>query len=173
MTLNPNEPNVLFNLAYYPDKNLSLNTKVVTDFSNIPTISDLMFDTMLMNNGIGLAANQCKINLRMFVMRTAEIRKTFINPIVLSGENKKTFNERCLSFPGIVITKERFNNIVLAYSDTDGSPQEIELKGIEAICAQHEIEHLDGKTFIDHLGRLKQKLIATKVKNARRKSSKF
>ncbi len=158
--------NLIFKLAYYPDNHLRKRTELVTDFTHVPILVDHMFKTMVFRDGIGLAANQCKLTQRMFVMRTDKIRRAFVNPELGIPEDAKLVegDESCLSFPGLVVKVARYNKVLVVAQDVNGEKTYTPLDGLEAICAQHEIEHLDGKTFIDHLGRMKRLIAERTVK---------
>lgn len=164
--------NLIFKLAYYPDRHLRKRTELVTDFTDISTIIEAMFQTMLLNNGIGLAANQCKLSHRIFVMRTPNIRRAFINPVmyICKDDGRESIpvenDETCLSFPGIVVKMPRHTQIMIQSKDEKGHDSVTLLDGLEAICAQHELDHLDGKTFVDHMGRIKQMIAERTVKKA-------
>lgn len=168
-TMDPTNPdlplNLLFKLAYYPDRHLTTPTQLVTDFEPVPYLVDSMFKTMVLSQGIGLAANQCKLNMRMFVMRTEKVRRAFINPEICAGDGKKVEgDETCLSFPGIVTKVARFPSVVVKAYDTSGRETYTPLEGLEAICAQHEMDHLNGVTFLDHRGRLTRMIAERTVK---------
>lgn len=155
---------VVSKLAIYPDPVLLKRTELVTDFSSIPALAEMMFDTMLFNYGAGLAANQVKLSIRMFVLRTLQLRQAFINPKILQRQGTMIYKERCLSFPGVVVEKKRSSSVSVESQDIFGNTTCITLEGLEAIIAQHEIEHLDGQTFIDDLSRTKRQLICQRVK---------
>jgi peptide deformylase len=162
----PNDVNLIFKLAYYPDNHLRRRTEVVTDFTSIEWLAEKMFETMLIHSGIGLAANQCKLPQRMFVMRTEKIRRVFVNPelIIREGDKLVEHDETCLSFPGIVVKVPRYTQLMVKAQDARGYSSYTPLDGIEAICAQHEMDHLDGKTFVDHMGRIKRLIAERTVK---------
>ena len=168
-TTNPSDDvNLIFKLAYYPDKHLRQRTEFVTDFTDIPKLVDAMFQTMLLNDGIGLAANQCKLSQRLFVMRTQKIRRAFINPELIFYEDETHLvlaqDETCLSFPGVVVKVPRHQRVMVRAQDINGNESYTPLDGLEAICAQHEMDHLDGKTFVDQMGRLKRMIAESTVK---------
>lgn len=154
---------IVSQLAYYPNIFLLKRTELVVDFAPIPAIAEMMFDTMLLNYGIGLAANQCKLNLRVFVMRTTNLRQAFVNAKILEAHGTVLYKERCLSFPGIEIEKKRAQKVIVAFQDINGVELVTTLENLESIVAQHEIEHLDGKTFVDDLSQLKRKMLCQQV----------
>jgi len=116
-------------------------------------ISNLMHDTMESADGLGLAANQVSIGIRMFVMRE---RKTFINPIIVETSKTKTLTEEgCLSFPNLFMTIERPEWVIVEWYDENLKKSVDRFANIWAKCIQHEIDHLDGKLFIDNVTKIK------------------
>ena len=116
-------------------------------------ISNLMHDTMEAADGLGLAANQVSVGVRMFVMRD---RKTFINPKIIETSKTKTLTEEgCLSFPNMFMTIERPEWVVVEWFDENLKKSVDKFTNIWAKCIQHEIDHLDGKLFIDKVSKLK------------------
>ena len=116
-------------------------------------IADLMHNTMEKADGLGLAANQVSIGARMFTMRS---RKTFINPkIIEKSENYTLTEEGCLSFPNLFFTVQRPEWVVVEWYDENLKKTVDKFGDIWAKCIQHEIDHLDGKLFIDHVSKLK------------------
>lgn len=113
------------------------------------SLLDHMWECMIFNNGIGLSANQVGVSLNIFVMNsTLHGRLNIINPIILQKSvNTIVFQEGCLSAPGVFFNLNRSNEIVLQFNDKDGSPRVEIFYGIDAVCIQHEIEHLEGKSF--------------------------
>lgn len=137
----------------FPHPDLLHKCPVISVFDKeLKIILDSMWETMKSERGIGLAANQVGILLRMFVMDGPEGRLNVVNPKYLSASIKgAALKEGCLSFPGeFIIVPGRSNWIHLAYQDENGQNKEVVLEGIYAVCAQHEIDHLDGKVFIKH-----------------------
>lgn len=117
-------------------------------------ISALMHRTMISANGIGLAANQVNVDIRMFVMNNDA--KTFINPkIVEFSEEEQVMEEGCLSFPNLFFTVMRPKTIVVSWLDEQLKEKVDKFTGIWAQCIQHEIEHLDGILFVDHASKFK------------------
>lgn len=117
-------------------------------------ISDLMHRTMISANGIGLAANQVNVGLRMFVLNNDKM--TFINPeIIESSQETQTIEEGCLSFPNLFFTVTRPRSILVSWMDAQLKPQVDRFEGIWAQCIQHEIDHLDGVLFIDYASKFK------------------
>lgn len=118
---------------------------------------DIMWDTMKENNGIGLAANQIGYPLDMFVMNGVKGRMNFINPYIAAGSVElANLKEGCLSAPGeSILVPGRMKWVQVVYQDEKGAIKSTILQGIHAVCAQHEIEHLDGKSFMEHKSLLK------------------
>lgn len=126
---------------------------------------DIMWDTMDKANGVGLSANQIGFFNRMFVMKGEDgQRYEIINPeIVMKSENKFRIKEGCLSLPGIGIdTGVRSQEIAVKFYDREGKETFGVFTDIDAVCFQHEMEHLDGKSFTDHLNRADRRLILRK-----------
>lgn len=116
-------------------------------------ISNLMHDTMESAGGLGLAANQVSIGIRMFVMRE---RKTFINPVIVqSSQNQTITEEGCLSFPNLFMTVERPDWVIVEWYDENLKKSVDRFTNIWAKCIQHEIDHLDGILFIDRVSKFK------------------
>ena len=130
-----------------------------------------MAETMYEAPGIGLAATQVDVHKRLIVMDVSETRDqllVLINPELVVAEGEQVGEEGCLSVPGIYDKVERAERVVVRYLDLDGKEQTIEADGLLAVCLQHEMDHLQGKVFVDHLSALKQLRIKNKlVKQAR------
>ena len=116
--------------------------------------------------GIGLAATQVDVHKRLVVIDVSEDKsqlRVFINPEIESVEGFTLGEEGCLSVPGIYDKVERAERVRVRYLDLDGAPQVLTAEGLLAVCIQHEIDHLDGKVFVDHLSQLKQARIKSKL----------
>lgn len=132
---------------------------------------DDMFETMYAAPGIGLAATQVDHHLRFMVIDVSEDKQApmvFINPEIASCEGKRAYQEGCLSIPGIYADVTRADSIVVRYLDRHGQPQELAADGLLATCIQHEIDHLDGKLFVDYLSPLKREMVRKKLAKARK-----
>jgi len=158
-----------------PDPRLREKSKpveVVTD--EIRTLMDDMLETMYNAPGIGLAAIQVGVPLRVIVMDLAREDEEpeprfFINPIVLDPSiETKPYEEGCLSVPEFYDEVERPETCVVEYLNRDGELQRLEAEGLLAVCIQHEMDHLEGVLFIDHLSRLKRDRIIRKLKKEQR-----
>jgi peptide deformylase len=126
-----------------------------------------MAETMYQAPGIGLAATQVDVHLRVIVIDVSEARddlKVFINPEILdTSEQRKVYEEGCLSVPGIYDEVERPDEVTVKALGVDGKPFTLRADGVLAVCVQHEIDHLDGKVFVQYLSRLKQSRIRNKL----------
>ena len=129
-----------------------------------------MLDTMYDAPGIGLAAIQVGEPLRVVVIDLAKegdprAPQVFINPeIVATGDGSNVHEEGCLSIPDYYADVERPNTVTVKYLDKDGKPQEIVADGLLATCLQHEIDHLDGVLFIDHISKLKRDIVVRRFR---------
>ena len=159
-----------------PDKRLRLVSEPVNRVdAGIRALADDMFETMYAAPGIGLAAIQVGVPKRVVVMDLskkdeAQQPQVFINPeIVWRSEEKSTYEEGCLSIPEIHEDVERSARVTVKYLDLQGKSQEEEAEGLFATCIQHEIDHLNGVLFIDHISKLKRDRITKKfIKAAKR-----
>ena len=159
-----------------PDSRLNQISKKVEiiDDSIISTL-DQMLECMYQNNGIGLAAPQVGILKRLVVIDCSDnkdIKRPFklINPeITKISNNISEFDEGCLSLPSQYAKVKRPSEITLKYKNIEGLICEVEFSGLEATCIQHEIDHLDGKLFVDHISKLKKNIIIKKLKKLKKK----
>lgn len=125
-----------------------------------------MAETMYEAPGIGLAATQVDVHLRLIVVDASETRDqllVLINPEIAAQEGSQKCEEGCLSVPGIYDRVERAEHVVVRYQDLDGHEQTVEASGLLAVCLQHEIDHLQGRVFVEHLSQLKQLRIRSKL----------
>lgn len=125
-----------------------------------------MAETMYEAPGIGLAATQVDVHKRVVVIDISEEKnqlRAFVNPVIEQCVGAQLGEEGCLSVPGIYDKVERAEQVKVRYLDLDGNEQVLEADGLLAVCIQHEIDHLDGKVFVDHLSQLKQSRIRTKL----------
>jgi peptide deformylase len=156
----------------YPDPRLRTRAAPVTRFDSAlkRQIAD-MFETMYAAPGIGLAATQVDWHHRLVVIDISEDKKeplVFINPEILEKSGKASGEEGCLSVPGIFDDVPRAERIRARWQDADGKVLERELDGMLAVCVQHEMDHLDGKLFVDYLSELKRQRIRKKLDKERR-----
>ncbi len=162
-------------ICKYGDKILNKKTKKV-NYSEIKaslqSILTDMFDTMTAVRGLGLAANQIGLDLNMAIIRMedknkGEINVVIINPVIVSSEGESYQEEGCLSFPGLFAKVKRYSKVVVRALNEKGLPIEIKGEGLLAKALQHEIDHLNGITFIDRLplmSKLKLKPVLLKLK---------
>lgn len=125
-----------------------------------------MAETMYEAPGIGLAATQVDVHLRVIVVDASETRDellTLINPEILEQDGLQVCEEGCLSVPGVYDKVERAEHVVVRYQDLDGTEQTVDASGLLAVCLQHEIDHLQGRVFVEHLSQLKQLRIRNKL----------
>lgn len=153
-------------IVQYPDARLQTPCAPVADVTEVADLIRDMLATMYEAPGRGLAAPQVGVLKRVFVMDAgwkegAKTPKTCINPEIIAASGRVTGPEGCLSAPGVLAQVERHAEITLAYTDAAGLRQQETLSGFEAICAQHELDHLDGKMHFDRLtAKARQDLIA-------------
>ena len=126
-----------------------------------------MAETMYDAPGVGLAASQVDVHEQLVVIDTSETNdqlQVFINPeIIWASEEKKVYDEGCLSVPGVYDGVERPAEVKVKALDADGKPFEIHADGLLAVCIQHEMDHLQGKVFVEYLSPLKRNRIKTKM----------
>ena len=158
-----------------PDSRLNqISKKVEVINDSIISTLNQMLECMYQNNGIGLAAPQVGILKRLVVIDCSDnedIKKPLklINPeITKSSKNISEFEEGCLSLPSQYAKVIRPSEITLKYRNTEGLFCESEFSGLEATCIQHEIDHLDGKLFVDHISKLKKNIIIKKLKKLKK-----
>ena len=166
----------LLNILHFPDPRLRTVAKPVADFDdNLRQLVSDMFETMYEAPGIGLAATQVDRHIRLLVMDVSEDRSQplcLINPEILQAEGEEEMDEGCLSVPGFYETVRRAERIQVRAYDEHGNAHEFEAEGLEAVCIQHEMDHLEGKLFVDYLSNLKRDRIRTKLlKQQRQKAS--
>jgi len=153
----------------YPDPRLRKKAKpVVTVDDDIKRLVDDMFETMIDSHGIGLAASQVDVHQRVIVMDLMEDGsqpRVFINPeIEVLNDTTEPYDEGCLSVPGFYETVARPSNVMISALDREGKLFKEKASGLLAICIQHEIDHLEGKLFVDYLSPLKRQIIRKKMK---------
>lgn len=162
----------LRSILHYPDPRLRRRANPVPEINNaIRQLVDDMAATMYDAPGIGLAAIQINEPWRIVVIDISPTRdqlQVFINPEILSRDGEQELEEGCLSVPGIYEPVTRAHHIRVRALDREGQPFEIEAEDLLATCLQHEIDHLDGKVFVDHLSRLKQARIRKKLEKQQR-----
>ena len=157
----------LLNILHFPDPKLRTVARPVTDFdTKLKKLVSDMFETMYEAPGIGLAATQVDQHIRLLVMDVSEGRnqpRCLINPEILQADGEEESDEGCLSVPGFYESVTRAEHIRVKAQDTDGQFAEFESEGIEAVCIQHEMDHLEGKLFVDYISTLKRDRIRKKL----------
>ena len=157
----------LLDVLIYPDPRLrKLAAAVETVDNGIRQLVDDMAETMYAAPGIGLAAVQVNVQKRIIVIDISDDHndlKVFINPELIKQEGSQESEEGCLSVPGIYAPVTRAESIVVRALDRNGDEFTLETNGMLAVCIQHEIDHLDGKVFVDYLSRMKQQRIRKKL----------
>jgi len=179
----------LLNIHTYPDKVLTEMSKPVSEINEFITrLAEDMSETMLDAPGVGLAAPQVGFNVRMIVAlhpdefidnenedETEQVPPksvTLINPVIISSEGEFiSEDEGCLSVPDYRATVKRFNNVTVEAQNLDGSDVVYHAEGIFSVVLQHEIDHLDGKLFIDYISKLKREMVKKKLTKMKRKAN--
>ena len=163
-------------ILIHPDPRLKKPTEPVTEFDDaLRTLADDMLQTMYDAPGIGLAAPQIGVMKRIFVMDCVKEEGEKPRPMVLINptvtwvsEEMNTYEEGCLSIPDQYADVDRPASVDVEWTDLDGNSQKERFEGLWATCAQHEIDHLNGKLFIDYLGALKRQMITRKMQKLKR-----
>jgi peptide deformylase len=154
-------------ILIYPDNRLRQVAKTVTVFNDkLRKLSEDMAETMYAAPGIGLAAVQVDVALRLVVMDLSEEKNqllVLVNPEIIKQEGSVCMQEGCLSVPEVYADVERAEKISLRAQDINGKTFEIEADELLAVCIQHEIDHLNGKVFVDYLSRIKRDRIRRKL----------
>jgi len=153
-------------IVVYPDKRLKLVSREVEEFNGaLHDLLDDMYDTMVQSNGVGLAAIQVGVDQRVLIINEpdendAQLKENtleMINPVIIERSGSTKYQEGCLSVPGYYDEVERYKYVKVEYFDRHGQSQTIEDDGFLAIAMQHEMDHLDGKVFVEKLSFTKRK----------------
>ncbi len=159
-------------ILHFPDPRLRTKAQPVEVVdSEIGQLVDDMFETMYAAPGIGLAATQVNVHRRVLVVDISEEKDqplVFINPEILDRQGTEEMEEGCLSVPGFYEKVTRAEQVKVRALDRQGNSFEIEADGLLAVCVQHEIDHLDGKLFVDYVSNLKRQRIRKKLEKSRR-----
>ena len=162
----------ILDLLHYPDPRLRTPAKAVASVDDeLRALVGDMFETMYQAPGIGLAATQVNVHKRVLIIDISKEQnqpRVFINPEILEKSGIEEMDEGCLSVPGIYERVQRAERIRLRAMDLDGQSIELEADGLLAVCIQHEIDHLDGKLFVDYLSQLKRQRVRKKLEKQRR-----
>lgn len=161
-------------ILHFPDERLRTVAKPVEKVDDaLRAFIDDMFETMYDAPGIGLAATQVDFHKRLIVIDVSEEKDqplVLINPEILEKTGVEEMDEGCLSVPGIYEKVERADQVKIRALDRNGEPFELEAEGLLAVCIQHEMDHLEGKLFVDYLSGLKRQRIKKKLEKQRRQT---
>jgi peptide deformylase len=162
-------------ILHYPDPKLYRKAEPVAEVDeSVRQLVRDMAETMYAAPGVGLAATQVDVHKRVVVIDASESRDqllVLINPEIVSREGAQYCEEGCLSVPGIYEPVERAERVTVRALDLDGKPFTLTADKLLAVCIQHELDHLEGKVFVDYLSRLKQQRIKAKLQKQFRKTA--
>ncbi len=165
----------LLEILHFPDPRLRNLARPVAEVDDaVRQLVDDMFETMYAAPGIGLAATQVNVAKRIVVIDISEDKTQplcLINPEIIEKHGVEEMEEGCLSVPGVYDVVQRAERIRIRALDRDGQVFETETDGLLAVCIQHEIDHLDGKLFVDYLSQLKRTRIRKKLEKEQRQSA--
>ena len=157
----------LLPILRFPDPRLKKNAEPVCEIDDsIKQLVRDMAETMYEAPGVGLAATQVNVHKQVIVIDISELHDqllVLINPHIVESKGIQICEEGCLSVPGIYEKTERAENVVVSYLDLEGQTKTQEVDGLLAVCVQHEIDHLEGKVFVERLSLLKQTRIKAKL----------
>jgi peptide deformylase len=160
------------NILHFPDPRLRTVAKPVEQVDDtIRQLADDMLETMYAAPGIGLAATQVNVDKRIVVIDISEEKNKplcLINPEIVELDGVEEMEEGCLSVPGVYEPVQRAYRVRVRALDREGQPIELDADGLLAVCIQHEIDHLDGKLFVDYLSQLKRTRIRRKLEKDQR-----
>lgn len=166
----------LLNILHFPDTRLRTVAKPVTEFdAELKQLVSDLFETMYEAPGIGLAATQVDRHIRLLVLDVSGGRdrpRCLINPQIIASDGEEEMDEGCLSVPGFYEKVSRAERIRVRAQNTDGEVSEFEAEGLEAVCIQHEMDHLEGKLFVDYLSSLKRNRIRSKLVKQQKQQAK-
>jgi len=165
----------LMPILHHPDPRLRIKARPVVDFGPaLQKLVDDMFETMYAAPGVGLAATQVGVALRLAVMDAGEETpepRVMINPEVLEAGDRMEMDEGCLSVPDASEKVQRYNRLRVRALDRNGEAYELDVEGLRAQAIQHEIDHLDGKLYIDYLSSLKRERILKKLRKQQQRDN--
>ncbi len=165
----------ILDILRFPDPRLRNKAKPIEQVdAALQRLVDDMFETMYQAPGIGLAATQVNVAKRLVVLDLSEEKNqplVLINPEIIKSDGSDEYEEGCLSVPGVHETVKRAERIRVKAQDRDGNPFEMDADELLAICIQHEIDHLDGKLFVDYLSSLKRQRIRKKREKEERQDA--
>ncbi|MFA9459256.1 peptide deformylase [Thiohalorhabdus methylotrophus] len=162
----------VLDILHYPDDRLRTEAQPVGQVDDdIRTLVDDMLETMYAARGVGLAAPQVDRHIRMLVMDTSENQDeplALINPEIVEAEGEQDGEEGCLSLPGVYEPVVRAAEVTARFRDREGREREERFSGLAARCVQHELDHLEGKLFVDYLSKLKRSRLRKKMEKDKR-----
>jgi len=165
----------ILDILRYPDPRLYKKAEPVAEVDDsVRALVADMAETMYAAPGVGLAATQVNVHKRIVVIDASETRDrlvVLINPEIVANEGVQYCEEGCLSVPGIYEAVERAESVTVRALGLDGRPFTLAAEGMLAVCIQHELDHLEGKVFVDYLSRLKQQRIKAKLQKQIRKTA--
>ncbi len=157
----------LLNILHFPDQRLRTRAQPVEVVNDeIKQLVSDLFETMYTAPGIGLAATQVDVHKRVIVIDSSEDKNSplcLINPEIMSNEGEQEYEEGCLSVPGFYELVNRADKVRVKALDKEGKEFELDADGLLAVCIQHEIDHLEGKLFVDYLSEMKRSRIRKKL----------
>lgn len=162
----------ILTILEFPDERLRKKALPVVVFDDaLGVFVDDMLETMYAAPGVGLAANQVNVQKQIIVIDISDEKNApvcLINPVLIEKSGMEEMDEGCLSVPGIYEKVGRANSVVVKAQDRFGQPFEMNADGLLAVCVQHEIDHLEGKLFVDYLSPLKRQLVRKKLKKSQK-----
>jgi len=165
----------LLNILHFPDPRLRKKATAIKEVTDkIRQLADDMLETMYDAPGVGLAAVQINVQKRLVVIDISEDKSTplvFINPEIISKEGEREHEEGCLSVPEAYEIVTRADTVRVKALDRDGQPFELEADELLVTCIQHEIDHLDGKLFVDYLSNLKRQRIKKRLEKQQKQKN--
>jgi len=165
----------LLNILRYPDARLHKTAAPITVFDeSLKKLVNDMAETMYAAPGIGLAATQVDLHKQVIVIDVSERRDSLVvlvNPQIVDASGVSDIEEGCLSVPGVYDIVQRAERVKVRAYDQNGNPFTLEAQGLLAVCIQHEMDHLKGKVFVEHLSQLKQQRVRAKLAKQLRKSA--
>jgi len=165
----------LLHILRYPDPRLHKKAaKVARVDDRIHKLIRDMAETMYAAPGVGLAATQVDVHVRVIIIDISEARdqlEVLINPELIAAEGESDREEGCLSVPGVFEKVRRAERITVRALDAAGKPYTLEAEGLLAVCIQHEMDHLEGKMFVEYLSRLKQSRILARLRKRERRAA--
>lgn len=165
----------MLDILEFPDPRLrQVATPLAQVDADAKALAEAMIETMYAAKGIGLAATQVNDRRRVFVMDTSPTQDApvvFFNPEIIERSGEQVGEEGCLSIPGLTADVQRAEQIKVRALNLEGEPFELDAHGLEAVCIQHELDHLDGKVFLDRLSPLKRRMLQKKYQKHRQQAA--